>query len=52
MMIRHIVLIRFHAEVTETQIAAMFAELEDIRTKISGVLAITSGRSESRIFGS
>lgn len=47
MMIRHIVLIRFRTDVTEAQIAAMFAELEDIRTKISGVLAITSGRSES-----
>ena len=47
MMIRHIVLIRFRAEVTEAQIAAMFAELEEIRTKISGVRAITSGRSES-----
>lgn len=47
MMIRHIVLIRFRAEVSEAQIADMFAELEDIRTKISGVLAITSGRSES-----
>lgn len=47
MMIRHIVLIRFRAEVMETQIAALFAELEEIRTKISGVLAITSGRSES-----
>ncbi|HWU60948.1 MAG TPA: Dabb family protein [Ensifer sp.] len=47
MMIRHIVLIRFRSEVTEAQIAEMFAELEEIRTKISGVLAITSGRSES-----
>ena len=47
MMIRHIVLIRFRTDVTEAQIAAMFAEIEEIRTKISGVLAITSGRSES-----
>ena len=47
MMIRHIVLIRFRTDVTEAQIAAMFAELEEIRSKISGVLAITSGRSES-----
>ncbi len=47
MMIRHIVLIRFRTDVTEAQISAMFAELEDIRTKISGVLGITSGRSES-----
>ncbi|TRL40301.1 Dabb family protein [Rhizobium straminoryzae] len=46
-MIRHIVLIRFRTDVTEPQIAALFAELEEIRTKISGVLAITSGRSES-----
>ena len=47
MMIRHIVLIRFRDEVSEAQIAAMFAELEEIRSKISGVLAITFGRSES-----
>lgn len=47
MMIRHIVLIRFRADVTEAQVAAMFEELESIRSKISGVLSITSGRSES-----
>jgi hypothetical protein len=47
MMIRHIVLVRFRTEVTEAQIAAMFADLEAIRTRISGVLSITSGRSES-----
>jgi hypothetical protein len=47
MVIRHIVLVRFRTEVTEAQIAAMFADLEAIRTRISGVLSITSGRSES-----
>ncbi|MDO1583153.1 Dabb family protein [Rhizobium oryzicola] len=46
-MIRHIVLIHFRSEVTEAQIAAMFEELEAIRSKISGVRAITAGRSES-----
>lgn len=46
-MIRHIVLIRFRADVSEAEIAAMFTELHDIQDKISGVLAITAGRSES-----
>lgn len=46
-MIRHIVLIRFRAEVNEAEIAAMFTELHDIQAMIPGVLAITAGRSES-----
>jgi hypothetical protein len=46
-MIRHIVLIRFQAVVTEARIAELFAELHQIRDKIPGTLAITSGKSES-----
>ena len=46
-MIRHIVLIRFRADVIEAKIAAIFADLHAIQTKLPGVLAITSGRSES-----
>ena len=46
-MIRHIVLIRFRTDMPETAIAAIFADLHAIRAKLPGVLAITSGRSES-----
>ena len=46
-MIRHIVLIRFRAETSEGTIAAIFADLHAIKAKLPGVLAITSGRSES-----
>jgi Stress responsive A/B Barrel Domain len=46
-MIRHIVLIRFRPEMTEAAIAAIFADLQAIKAKLPGVLAITSGRSES-----
>lgn len=46
-MIRHIVLLRFQPAVTEAQIAGLFAELHAIRDKVPGVIAITSGKSES-----
>ncbi len=46
-MIRHIVLIRFRPEVTEDAIAALFSELDAIRTVVPGVLATAAGRSES-----
>ncbi len=46
-MIRHIVLIRFRAEVTEEKINAIFADLHQIKQALPGVLSITSGRSES-----
>ena len=46
-MIRHIVLIRFRADETEATIAAIFADLHAIKAKMPGVMAITSGRSES-----
>ena len=46
-MIRHIVLIRFRPDVGEDAIAAIFADLHAIRSKLPGVLSITSGRSES-----
>jgi len=46
-MIRHIVLIRFPATLPEARIADLFAELHRIRDKVPGLIAITSGRSES-----
>ena len=46
-MIRHIVLIRFRADVLETTIAAIFADLNAIKPKLPGCLAVASGRSES-----
>lgn len=46
-MIRHIVLIRFRHDVPEATIAAIFADLHAIRSVLPGVIAITSGRSES-----
>ncbi len=46
-MIRHIVLIRFRADVTEARIGALFDELHEIQGKVPGLLALTSGRSES-----
>jgi hypothetical protein len=46
-MIRHIVLVRFRDEVSEAQIAAIFADLQAIKAVLPGVMAITSGRSES-----
>lgn len=46
-MIRHIVLIRFRPEVSEADIAAIFADLAAIRAVLPGIRDITSGRSES-----
>lgn len=46
-MIRHIVLVRFGPAVPEHQIADLFTELHQIKGKIPGLLAITSGKSES-----
>jgi hypothetical protein len=46
-MIRHIVLIKFKADVSPAKINALFADLIDIKNKLSGVLSITCGKSES-----
>jgi hypothetical protein len=46
-MIRHIVLIRFRPDVSEQDIKRLFAELHQIKGKLAGLLAITSGKSES-----
>jgi Stress responsive A/B Barrel Domain len=46
-MIRHIVLIRFQPAVSEAQIGGLFAQLHQITGKVPGLLAITSGKSES-----
>jgi hypothetical protein len=44
-MIRHIVLLKARAGVTDAQIDAIFADLHSL--KLPGILAIHSGRSES-----
>ena len=46
-MIRHIVLIKFAADVSEAKIADLFLELQQIRGKLSGWRTVTAGRSES-----
>ncbi|NGM45389.1 Dabb family protein [Rhodobacter sp. SGA-6-6] len=46
-MIRHIVLVRFRPEVSEAEIAAIFADLAAIRARLPGVIDIRAGRSES-----
>ena len=46
-MIRHIVLVKFRAEVSEAEIAAIFADLAAIKAKLPGVIDIRAGRSES-----
>ncbi len=46
-MIRHIVLIRFQSGVSAQHIADLFTELHQIEGKVPGLLAITSGTSES-----
>ncbi len=46
-MIRHIVLIRFRGDVGEEKISELFDELHEIEGKLPGLIAMTSGRSES-----
>ena len=46
-MIRHIVLIRFQPQVSEAEIAAIFAALPRLATRLPGVLHFASGRSAS-----
>lgn len=46
-MIQHIVLLRLRPEISDAAIADLFAELHGIRGKLSGILAITAGKSES-----
>lgn len=46
-MIRHIVLIRFQPAMSEASIANLFVELQQIKEKLPGLLAITAGKSES-----
>jgi len=46
-MIRHIVLIRFQPGLSEESIAALFAELHQIKGKVAGLLSVVSGKSES-----
>lgn len=46
-MIHHIVLVKYKAEVTESQIAALWQELHAMEGKIEGLVKMTSGKSES-----
>lgn len=46
-MIRHIVLIRFQPQVSEAQIATIFAALPRLAEKLPGILTFAFGRSES-----
>ena len=46
-MIRHIVLIRFQPGFSDRDIAALFAELHQIKGRVPGLLSIVSGKSES-----
>ena len=46
-MIRHIVLIRFRPDVSGETIEAIFADLQQIKNVLPGVLSITCGASES-----
>jgi Stress responsive A/B Barrel Domain len=46
-MIRHIVLVKFKETISADAIASMFSDLSAIKQKLTGVLSITSGKSES-----
>lgn len=46
-MIRHIVLVKFRADVSDETIAEMFGALRAIKRVLPGVLGIASGKSES-----
>jgi len=46
-MIRHIVLIKFRAEIDAPTIADLFTQLHAIKGKLPGLIAITAGASES-----
>ena len=46
-MIRHIVLIKFRRDVSESEISAVFDQILAIRSVMSGILSITAGKSES-----
>jgi hypothetical protein len=46
-MIRHIVLIRFRADVAQAAITAIFDDLRAINGQVPGLIAVHAGRSES-----
>ena len=46
-MIRHIVLVRFQPNVSESAISDIFAELEAVRAEITGMGPVVSGKSTS-----
>lgn len=46
-MIRHIVLIRFRPDVTDADVAGLFAALPGLAARLPGVRGFAAGRSES-----
>ena len=46
-MIRHIVLIRFRPEVSDADVAGLFAALPGLAARLPGVRGFAAGRSES-----
>ncbi len=46
-MIRHIVLVRFEPHVSESEILEIFAELDSVRSEITGMGNLVSGKSAS-----
>ena len=46
-MIRHIVLIRFRPDVSDTEIADIFSDLNGLRRHLPGIGPVLAGRSES-----
>lgn len=46
-MVRHIVLIKFKPKVSDAEIADIWANLYDLKHKISGLIDIKAGKSQS-----
>ena len=46
-MIRHIVLIKFREDVADSDIDAVFQEAHQFKERVDGIVAVSSGRSDS-----
>ena len=46
-MIRHVVLIKFRGDVADSDIDAVFQELNGFKERVDGIAAVSYGRSES-----
>lgn len=46
-MVRHIVLVKFKSDVSEARVADIWRELYEIEDKVSGLIDIKAGKSES-----